>query len=255
LDEMGGRTIRKYYTSFYEMLKTVYPEHTWDPFRFPMTQVSLAKNNAVTLEDAIVRLEEGLKLTEPQKWYRVTTKQVQSRGVYYLIQSHGGLYQALKKAKPDYSWEESKFVGVFHDGALLLGAFLRQWFSDLEILSNYTLPKSAFTLTYYIPRLNIGFLYQSVTDYGLSDRTGAVAVETYFDPSLRSASKELGIEVAPIPFWWDRTKEALAGTIIQHCQAFSRDSEALVKERIGQGLGVPIRHKTSVNLSTWRRLK
>lgn len=244
LDEMGGRTIRKYYSSFFEMLKTVYPEHNWDPFRFPLSQVSLTKRNSLSLEAAIERLEEKLELSSPDKWYRVTTKQMQSIGVYYIIQSNGGLYQALKKVKPEFPWDESKFVGVFFDGVQLLGAFLRQIFPGLELISNYSFVESAYTLTYFIPRLNLGLLYQSPADYGLADRTGTATVTAFIDPGLQIEANKSGIKVIPIPFWWDRTKQSLRATLkLEEVTGLERSSTAS-----------PIPQRIELTLSSWRRL-
>jgi hypothetical protein len=247
-DKIGGVSIRKYYTSFYEMLKTVYSEHLWDPWRFPKAQLGLTKNSSISLKETVDHLAKELKLTDPQKWYRLTKSQIKESGVDYIIQSHGGLYQVLKKVKPEIPWDESKFVGTALSGLLVLGSLLRQIWPDLEILKDFALPQSQGVLSYYIPKLNLGFKYQNIGDYGLSGSTGQVTVSLLIDEDLALSSKSNNISLIFIPFWWDRTKVSLTATIAKK----RTDLKEVLK--LLQGDAQPIAQETALSLSTWRRL-
>lgn len=92
------------------MLREVYPEHEWLPWKFKKVPSNIGRDPLV-VRQTLKYIESEKKLTQPQQWYDVSQTQLKQLGVLYLIQQMGGLYHVLKQSQGDFPWEETRFVG------------------------------------------------------------------------------------------------------------------------------------------------
>jgi hypothetical protein len=71
-----------YNCSIYTMLSTLFPEHNWQPFRFPKVPAYTFKK---VLEDKQMRSEyvdfliEDLSIQSKEDWYKVSSEKLQHR--------------------------------------------------------------------------------------------------------------------------------------------------------------------------------
>ncbi len=99
------------YKGMYLMLSTVYPNYNWVPFNFKRAPRNLI-NDPKFVEIILKEVENKLIIINLEDWYRVSISQLQKLGFNYLLFSkYGTLFETLKKYRPDYNWDETKFIG------------------------------------------------------------------------------------------------------------------------------------------------
>ncbi len=202
----------------------------------------------------LAETENILKIKNPVDWYRISEDQLHKLKVKYLLtRQYGSIFETLKKYRPEFNWDETKFIGVSFSGNKMLGASLRKIFPNLEIIENYILPNSdSIKVSFFIPNLNIAFDYQKDREYGLSSSSGICYLKLQVDGQKLSLAKINNISLIFIPFWWDRTLESLITTISLNISNFS--VETILKD-IGDYDSkklVPIPDEAQVNLSRWK---
>lgn len=108
------------YGSLYALLKGVYPEHDWLPWKFKFVSRT-TKRNSEALQRTLRFVEETLSFSNPQEWYLVTESTLRSLGVYSLLIRIGkdlskALTELLRLYRPEVSWDEAKFLGLVPTG-------------------------------------------------------------------------------------------------------------------------------------------
>jgi hypothetical protein len=98
----------RYNSSHYAMLKTVYPEHTWMPWKFHKLPVLLGRDPNI-IEDILKYIAKELKIVKPEDWYGISKSDLRGLGVGLVVSQMGGLFHCLKTYKPEFDWEEGKF--------------------------------------------------------------------------------------------------------------------------------------------------
>ena len=107
---LGGLLIGRYQGSIYEMLSNVYPDYNWIPWNFDNLPRSIGLKLDV-LNMALDFVDTSLKIDKPEMWYRVSKSQLKSLGINQIIAINGGLHPSLVRARPNFAWEESLFIG------------------------------------------------------------------------------------------------------------------------------------------------
>jgi hypothetical protein len=244
-----------YGNGIYEMLKTIYPEHQWVPWRFAKLPTSVVRNPLFEKE-ALRYIEKERKLSKPEDWYRVTDESMKELGVFYLISKSGGLFEVLKKHRPEFRWQEEQFVCFHHTGLKTLGIYLSRIWPYLEILKDYELT-SREKVSYFIPSLKLAIDYQSLGFYrkdNVQDRK--VSLSFTEDKEKKSLAFDQGMEIVFIPFWWDRKISSLMATLLQNIERL-KDKSAEGNSNLGSiwnnTSSKPIPNKTVVEISNWRK--
>lgn len=117
--------LRSHYdSSQYKMLRKVYPEHDWQPWKFKRLPAKIGKDQEA-MEKAIAFVEKEKRIQKPEDWYRISLADLMEVGVLSLITQVGGLCEALRMCRPDFPWEEEKFRGSHHT--------LRRYHSNRDI--------------------------------------------------------------------------------------------------------------------------
>lgn len=233
------------------MLKSVYPEYDWLPWKFTRIPSTLGRDPEV-MRKALAYIERERNILRWEDWYQVSSTVLNGLGLAALFAQVGGLFQALKTYRPEFPWEEGQFLGAQHLGKPSSEASLKKIWPEKELLREMDLGQ-ALQLSYYLPSLKLGFVYQSVQDYGVYGSRGVTL--TLYEPELvKAEASRQGITVIFIPFWWDRKMESLVATILEKCPSMKEslkselkwDEEAFLKAK-------PIPRETTLKLSSWRK--
>lgn len=103
-----GLLVTYYDSSHYLMLKKVYPEYKWLPWKFRSLPRSVVDDPQV-LEDSLAYVEKEKKLEKLEDWYSVSQNDLKKLGVYSIISKYGRLPDVLRKFRPSIEWDESLF--------------------------------------------------------------------------------------------------------------------------------------------------
>jgi hypothetical protein len=110
LRNCGGQTIlEKYDHSLLKILKEMYPDHDWQPWRFGAVSRGYweDENNQHRYMEWICN---ELKIEHPNNWRRITRRQIASKRGRTLLLRHGNsLTRTLNAIYPEYDWEIWKF--------------------------------------------------------------------------------------------------------------------------------------------------
>jgi hypothetical protein len=90
------------------MLRNIYAEHRWVPWKFKFLPRHIDKDPSV-LKEALEYIEAQRKINKEEEWYRISKKELKELGVDTFIEQVGGLYEVLKKYRSDLPWDKSKF--------------------------------------------------------------------------------------------------------------------------------------------------
>jgi hypothetical protein len=80
----------------------------------------------------------------------------------------------------------------------------------------YSRTKAGIQLDVYIPSLNLAFEYQGEQHYSSHYLYGSPEIIQRRDQEKQMKCKEAGITLIHIPYWWDKEKLSLVGTVRQH---------------------------------------
>jgi hypothetical protein len=106
----GFAELLRKYDSLYDLLRNIYPDYDWMPWRFA-TIPKGASDDPEVMSKALKFVEKELKMTQPEDWYRVSVSQLSQIGVHHLLAKNGSVFRNLKKFRPEYDWQENKFAG------------------------------------------------------------------------------------------------------------------------------------------------
>jgi hypothetical protein len=103
----GWRLLMAYSGSPANVLKTVFPEHKWLPWKFGSNKNRLRD---VDLKELVSFLQEEFKIVDEGHWYRITLDQLNELGLKNVVKDMGGLRKILEHTYPDRPWREDFFL-------------------------------------------------------------------------------------------------------------------------------------------------
>jgi len=225
------RLLSKYDGSLYALLRRVYPDYDWVPWKFKRFP-SLADEDPNILPEALNYLERECKIKGPNDWYGITTAKLEELGVAALISRHGGLFNVLTTHKRGFPWDASLFPGKRTSGLKSLGLELRKLFSDEECVENYPL-SSSLMVSYYFPTLKVAFLYQPLQSFGSLETIEGYNASLFSQRELVTVAQSNGVRLFLIPFWWDRSLSSLVATLLQF-QDLQQDLSSHLRPEVGK---------------------
>ena len=108
--EGGESLLRQYGDSVFALVSAVYPNHEWNPWRFPLRVGQTSEDSLPLL---FSHVEDSLKVKSPQDWYRISMQDLDELGVGRVLRAlDGGLLGALKKRYPKETWDENALTPV-----------------------------------------------------------------------------------------------------------------------------------------------
>jgi hypothetical protein len=120
----NGKLVLQSFPRLIDLMKSVFPNHQWDPSRFLRQQVkSLSTESPGSARKIAEVVAINLKLLSTdsdhsfdlEKWYDVSAKQFKASGGATLILEHqGSLLRALAAAYPEHQWHGFLFKHLSH---------------------------------------------------------------------------------------------------------------------------------------------
>jgi len=86
-----------YESSHYAMLKEVYPEFDWMPWKFKRIPSNMAIDDEILVK-ALSHIEKVKAIKSSEGWYRVSSNDLKKIGVLSLLKQAGGLPQTLRRS-------------------------------------------------------------------------------------------------------------------------------------------------------------
>lgn len=249
--KQASGVLRLYKDSIYEMLRSVYPQYQWVPWKFHQMPRQIFKDDGI-LQDALRHVEVELRVTEPEDWYRISLPQLEKLGVGYLFVQSGGLYAVLQKLRPEGNWKETHFLGVHTPSKKLLGIMIREIWPNEIVEEDFKFPESKYTASFFLPSLGLAFDLQTTRDYNADALSGNTRFHLKEDEVKINYLKAHSIEMLTLPFWWDRSKESLIGTLLHKLPLLRPSLVQTLKPEIFDNL-TTIPEETVVMLSNWRK--
>jgi len=229
------------------MLKKVYPQYKWLPWKFKALPKITYRDQAVVRE-ALEYIEAKCEITKPEDWYRISRAQLLELGVESIISQNGGLYEVLKVSRPNFAWAEENFILIRSSGLKTLGIYLRKLWPQLEIVHNHVLFDQS-SVSYFIPSLKLALDFQSSREYLSMAKKENSLLQVIIPQEKKEFANKSGVAIVFVPFWWDRTLPSLVSTILE-----SNPSLKSTMSNISElTLTSPIPNRAMVNLSSWRK--
>jgi len=95
------------------MLRSIYNEHVWHPWKFTRVPRSWKKNSEEldihTLRAFVEDLGSAIGIKELHDWYQVTIADIRASGARYILQNLGGLPHILMRVYPHHNWQLNMF--------------------------------------------------------------------------------------------------------------------------------------------------
>jgi len=108
LTKIGGSSLLRQYPTFMDLLSSVYPEHSWNPFKrsqVPHNYWKDVNHQRKWIHD----LSNHLNITEINQWNQVSAKDVTNfPGGYRMLTIHGGVISMISHFYPDFKIDSSQ---------------------------------------------------------------------------------------------------------------------------------------------------
>lgn len=219
LDQNGGRGLSARYKNLPELLATIYPNFSWQLWRFA-GQLRNALQNESEFEKLFSYLEKALDIRQPEDWYRVTTDQLTALKVSSFSKStEGGLVELLARRYPTVKWDAESFFGRGYRRATQrwLAVMLGDLFPSETILYDHFHRgggEVVFQLDVYIPELRLAFEYQGAQHYEQLPVYGELDDRVARDVDKAKMCQAQGVTLIAVPYWWNKKRPALLAAIL-----------------------------------------
>jgi hypothetical protein len=90
------------------MLRAVYPEHKWLPWKFSRVPLG-SLIDAEVIKLCLNFIESEFEIKSPGDWYTVSLDDLKAIGVQRVFEKTGGLARALSLYRPEFNWELDRF--------------------------------------------------------------------------------------------------------------------------------------------------
>ena len=218
ITDEGGKTLLNKYGNLYKCLKKIYPDYSWDVFRF-----TSKKRESVLHQDSsrfVFQIQKQYRIQMKKEWYRISNTQLRDYYGNFIVTS-GGLISTLKKMYPNDHWPSPSHFMTKKSQQFLMYKLTQQIFTKEEVIEEYTHPlfisPAGGTLIFdlFIPSLNLAFEYQGEQHYQELYPFSPLEIYQDRDNSKLSFCDRLLIKLVIIPFWWDRSISSLFQSVHQ----------------------------------------
>ena len=222
--EYGGSGLLKYYPTVLNMFEHLLPSNKW---KYDSRE-KIPKNYWGDINNVYLFLENECKnkfsIKTNDDWYRLSLNQLRMiQGGGNLINRFGSMYEVLKTAYPNITWDEEKFTRRDKKSSQrLLFLHLQSIFPTYEIIEDFKHPslfqqqQDSFELDIFIPLLNLAFEYQGKHHYEDTPSFGPLELNVERDTRKIEFCKNQGIHLIHIPYLWNYKIETLKEKIPNH---------------------------------------
>ncbi len=96
----AGILVKKYDNNILKMLKTIFPDYNWLPWKFSRASKGTLKDKTVVLQ-AVKSLEKKLLIKVPMDWQRISLSNISEFEEIKVFDHNGGLKEVLKSIYPE----------------------------------------------------------------------------------------------------------------------------------------------------------
>lgn len=231
----GGGLLRHYDNSLYNMLRHVYHDYDWLPWKFKKLG-NIAIRSPDALRKVMRFIESELKISKDEDWYLVSQSKLDQLGVLKTVSQLGGLHACLREYKSDVEWDAERLSASKNFGGRVLRSSVRTIWPFKDIDEDYELDPYH-KVSVLLPHMGLALDYQSVDYYGLSGQVGNISVALREHPEKVALASSQGITIVFVPFWWDRKIPSLLATILHADEKYSdfiEDNAMLKKAKKAQ---------------------
>ena len=215
----GGHRLLRHYSSYHQLLSTIYPNEQWDPLDFAHISRNYW-NNSENIVKFLNSMKKKYKITKKEDWYRISLLQIRGENGAGLIRTFGSLYSILRIAYPDEKWDSNLFIKRDKKSKQRwLFLQTQELFPDEEIIEEFSFQYNtrALQLDVFVGKYNLGIEYQGEHHYQDIPTFGGVEMYITRDKEKLEICKECKINLVVVPYWWDTEKESLKQLIIDVC--------------------------------------
>jgi len=202
-------------------LSVLYPEVSWQPWRFPKAPRGYWKVQA-NVQVYTLWLAEQLGVVRMEDWHHVNHAQIDQIGGSSPLRTFGGLYALLTRALNGTLrgpvLETTHARGPLRKGQRILLKLLQSLFPFEEVVVDYrhnVLPWSV-ELDVCIVDYAIAFEYQGVQHYVPHFLFGSPELQKVRDLEKSKFCERFGISLVEVPYWWDHRSNTLVTLIRTH---------------------------------------
>lgn len=210
----GGRALLSKYPSYFELLRTLYPQEDWNTVQQRMPRGHW--DNVDNIREFIERVSKKFVIESPEDWYRVSYEQLAAAGGERLLRRYGGLGHILRQVYPDvaWNWQELRKRDK-RSSQRFLFIQLARLFPDYEIIEDYSYKDVArvsgqsVELDIFIPHFRLAFEYHGIHHYKDTAAFGPIEMYQERDREKERLCREFGIDLVVIPYTWDNEIDSL----------------------------------------------
>ena len=214
IKEKGGRTVLDQYPSYFELLRTLYPDEDWSSVnqRIPKRHWEDIEN----VKEFVQKLEIQFNIQKKTDWYRISYCQMTKMGGDRLLRLYGGLGNILQIVYPDKNWSLRKFkIRDKRSAQWWLFLQISKLFPDDEVIEEYNHQEMTrhsgqnVELDIFIPNRKLAVEYHGIHHYKDTAAFGPIELYTERDKEKKRLCEKFGVELIVVPYWWDNTMESL----------------------------------------------
>lgn len=166
IDNDGRGLVVGYYDgSLYKFLKSVYPSHDWQPWKFNRTS-NCAWTDPENRKKALIELEKKLHFTGPEDWYYIDRQTIKDHGCWGLLSNYYNSSHArmITELFPEYKLKLSKFRKNYSKGQIEWLEYIKVSVPDIRHILNHVdgefiIPNSTFKADGFSMKDNMIFEY------------------------------------------------------------------------------------------------
>jgi hypothetical protein len=224
--ELRSLLVMYHNNSLASALMSVYPQHDWEPWRFPVLPRWFWKDS----EDAlpfqaryISYLEKLLHISSMDSWYRVSREDIRALGGKE-FPDRLGVLGVLRRVYPDHPWDPKFFSQKGKKSSQRrLRRTLEALFPESKIHEEFRLlatsgspgskASESIELDYYIPDLSLAFEFHGSQHYGDVHTVEQSDKRSQTDLRKAEVCKAAGVTFIEIPYWLDLSTDKVAKLI------------------------------------------
>ena len=216
IHESGGASILKQYSTIYDMLSTLYPEHSWDVFEARSTVPRHFWDNPQNVAQFLERVKEKYHIHSPSDWERMANFQIHDMGGAGLMQRYRTLRQILEFAYPEEDWSAFNLNGRDKRAAQrFLYLQLQTVFSGFEVIEDYVhedlsrISGQGVEFDVFLPQLSIAVEYHGEHHYREIPSFGSIDLYQRRDQEKTALCQQSNIDLVVVPYTWDNQMDSL----------------------------------------------
>ena len=219
----GDEVMNIYHGSQVDVLKNIYPDHNWKPWKFLHSPKGFF-NSRDNLYDFVDWLRNQLQLSTLEDWYRVSLRQIDKHSHSTIFRLRG-FSSILPEVYPDHKWDLKKLERVhlpIKATQRYLVTLIRELFPTSEVYEEYESEELKFKsgrkirIDVFLPLQNLALEYHGEQHYYDIFAMGPQWRFVVRDEEKRFICSRRGITVIEVPYWWDNELESLKAVIHQH---------------------------------------